>query len=154
MKNQKVSKDVFENIIIAVCLMIYFILINFAYYHLPMDNILQILKVLSMLFLVVGIIFLEIAYRFESGKIAINSIEILILALHTLSTVHIVELQKFEFANYILVSSYAFSIYFLFKSIIIYTKEKKDYLKSLSDIEQIVSNEPIKKEAVKRGERK
>ena len=76
------------------------------------------------------------------------------LAAHTLSIVHVVEFQKFNFAIYILVSSYIFSIYYLFKSLFIYTKEKRDYLNSLSDIKEIVANEPIKKEATKRGENK
>lgn len=151
MENKKVSKNVYENLLIAICIMIYFIAINFSYYKLEKNNLLLILKVLSMLILTGGIILLEIAYRRDSGKRAINAIEILILAAHTLSIAHIVELQKFEFANYILVSSYMFSIYYLLKAIIVYTKEKREYLKGLSDIKEIVTNEPIKKVAKKRG---
>lgn len=154
MKNQKVSKNIFENLIIAVFIMIYFIIINFAYYKLSRENLLILLKILSMVILTGGIILLEIAYRTDSSKKWINAMEVLIIATHTLSIAHVVELQKLEFANYILVSSYIFSIYYIFKSICTYTKEKRDYLKSLSDIKEIVSNEPIKKEATKRGDNK
>ena len=70
--------------------------------------------------------------------------------MQTLSIAHVVEAQKLDFDTYILVSSYIFSIYYLFKAIFVYTKERKEYLKSLSDIKEIVSNEPIKKEATKR----
>ena len=153
MKNNKVSFNVYQNILIAVIIMIYFIIINSMYYKFDNSVLLNILKVLSIVILVFGIIVLEIAYRKEKGKLGINSIEIIILAGHTLSITHIVQLQKFEFANYILLSSYMFSIYFIFKSIIIYTKEKRAYLKSLSDIREIVANDPVKKTATKKGEK-
>ena len=153
MKNNKVSFNVYKNILIAVIIMIYFIIINSMYYKFDNTMLLNILKVLSIAVLFFGIIVLEIAYRKEKGNLGINAIEIIILAGHTLSITHIVQLQKFEFANYILVSSYIFSIYFLLKSIIIYTKEKRDYLKSLSDIREIVVNNPVKKAATKKGEK-
>ena len=153
MKNNKVSFNVYKNILIAVIIMIYFIMINSIYYKLDNSMLLNILKVLSIVILFFGIIVLEISYRKENGKLGINAIEIIVLAGHTLSITHIVQLQKFEFANYILVSSYMFSIYFIFKSIIIYTKEKRDYLNSLSDIREIVVNDPVKKTATKKGEK-
>ncbi len=153
MKNNKISFNVYKNILIAVLIMIYFIVINSMYYKFEVAKLLTILKVLSMAILFIGIIVLEIAYRKDNGKLGINAIEILVLAYHTLSTAHIVELKKFEFANYILVSSYMFSIYFLFKSLFIYTKERRDYLNSLSDIKEIVANDPIKKSATKKGEK-
>lgn len=152
MKSNKVSFNVYKNILIAIIVMLYFIMINTLYYKLEDIMLLNVLKILSIVILVFGIVLLEIAYRKEKGGLGINSIETIVLAGHTLSTAHIVQLQKFEFANYILVSSYMFSIYFLFKSIIIYTKERRDYLNSLSDIKEIVSNEPIKKTATKKGE--
>ena len=153
MKNNKVSFNVYKNILIAVIIMIYFIIINSMYYKIDNSVALNILKVVSIVLLFFGIIVLEIAYRNENGNLGINAIEIIVLAGHTLSITHIVQLQKFEFANYILVSSYMFSIYFIFKSIIIYTKEKRDYLKSLSDIREIVVNDPAKKTATKKGEK-
>lgn len=151
MKNNKVSFNVYKNILIAVFIMIYFIIINTLYYKVDTNKLLDILKILSMIILFMGIVVLEIAYRKENGKIGIHAIEIIVLAGYTLSISHIVELKKFRFANYILVSSYLFSIYYLLKSIVIYTKEKKDYLNSLSDIKEIVANDPIKKKATKKG---
>ena len=153
MKNKKVSFKVYRNILIAVVIMVYFIGINSMYYKLEKNNLLIILKILSMVILLLGIIILEIAYRKENGRLGINAIEIIVLAGHTLSTAHIVALQKFHFANYILVSSYLFSIYYLFKAVFVYTKERRDYLRSLSDIKEIVANDPIKKTATKKGEK-
>ena len=151
MKN-KISKNVYENLLIATIIMLYFIVINFLYYKLSKSIVLLILKILSMVILTICIIILEYAFRKDSGKHAISAIETLVVAAHTLSIAHVVQSNKFEFANYILVSSYIFSIYYLFKAIFIYTKEKRKYLNSLSDIKEIVSNEPIKKTAKKKGE--
>ena len=148
-----ISLNVYKNIVIALAIMIYFIIINSMYYKVENTQLLNILKIFSMVILFVGIIILEIAYRKDNGKLGINAIEVIVLAGHTLSTAHIFELQKFSFANYILVSSYVFSIYYLFKAVFIYTKERRDYLKSLSDIKEIVANEPIKKSATKKGEK-
>ena len=152
MKNKKINKKIYANILIAIAIMIYFLLINFAYYQLQKSYLLIILKILSMLTLGLGIIVLEIAYKKESGKIAINAVEVLIIAAHTLSIAHIVEIQRLDFASYILVSSYVFSIYYVLKAIFIHTKERREYLNSLSDIKEIVTNEPIKKVATKKGE--
>ena len=151
MKN-KISKNVYENLLIATIIMLYFIVINFLYYKLSKSIVLLILKILSMVILTICIIILEYAFRKDSGKHAISAIETLVVAAHTLSIAHVVQSNKFEFANYILVSSYIFSIYYLFKAIFIYTKEKRKYLNSLSDIKEIVSNEPLKKAATKKGE--
>ena len=94
MKNNKVSFSVYQNILIAVIIMIYFIIINSMYYKLENSVLLSILKVLSIIILFFGIIVLEIAYRKEKGKLGINSIEIIIIAGHTLSIAHIVQLKK------------------------------------------------------------
>lgn len=149
---KKISFNVYKNIAIAVVIMTYFIGINSMYYKFEKNNLLLILKVFSILILLLGIIILEIAYRKDNGKLGFNAIEVIVLAGHTLSIAHIVELQKFKFANYILTSSYIFSLYYLFKAIFTYTKEKRDYLNSLSDIKEIVTNDPVKKEATKKGE--
>lgn len=151
MKNKKVSKPIFINLLMATIIMAYFILINFMYYHQTKKNTLLVLKILSMVVLGVTILLIEIAYRKDNGKVAIHSIEVLVLASHTLSTAYIVKAQNLDFANYILVSSYIFSIYYLLKAIFIYTKERKEYLNSLSDIKEIVENTPTKKEATKKS---
>ena len=150
MKNEKISKDIYINVLIAVVLMFYFILVNFTYCNLEKSIVLQILKVCSMLILAISIILMEIAFRKDNGKIAINSIEILAIACYTLSVAFVVEIQKLEFESYILISSYIFAIYFMFKAICIYTKEKKQYLNNLSDIREIVEVKPTKKEATKK----
>lgn len=148
--NKLINKKVFENVIIAIILMIYFIVINYLNDILDYEKVNLILKILSMVIMTVGIIIFEIAYKKDSGKLAINGIEAIIIASHTLSISYVVKVNDFYFNNYILVSSYIISIYYIMKSIMVYTREKKKYLNSLSDIKEIVNDKPQKKEATKK----
>ncbi len=63
---------------------------------------------------------------------------------------HMITLLKYDFKSYMLISSGIVVIYYVLKVIIIYTKDKKEYLKGLSDISKIVKeDEPIKKKLKK-----
>lgn len=93
---------------------------------------------------------LEKAYKEDKGKTAITGIELMVLAMHSLSIMHIITFFKYDFEKYLIVSGIVFGIYYLLKGIVLYTIEKKYALKQLSDISEIVKEEPIKKEATKR----
>ena len=148
--NKIIRKKIFENLIIAITIMIYFIIINFSYFRMDENILLQGIKIASIVILIFSIIIFEVAYHKDSGRIAINGIEVLVLAIHTLTIWTVINRFKIEFDKYIVFSTYTFAIYYILKSIIIYTIEKKKYLDSLSDIHEIVSNEPVKREAKKR----
>ena len=155
-ENEKIiRKKVFENIVIAIVVMIYLISINFIYLRgIDQNIILNIVKVASIVILGLSIVIFEIAYHKDSGKLTINGIEALVLAFYTLTVFHIVNKFSIRFEDYILLSTYAFAIYYVLKSILIYTREKRNFVKGLSDIHEIVQNEPVKKEAKKRNKEK
>ena len=62
-------------------------------------------------------------------------------------------INKFHisFSQYINISCIVYLLYYVFKFIIQYTINRREYLKSLSDIKEIVKSEPLKKEAHKRN---
>ena len=143
-------KVIFKNLLKAIGIMCYFIILNFAYTRMNLDRLINDIEVFSGIFLVLGLVFLERAYKNDDGKIAISGIELLCLSMHSLSINHVITFYKYDFRLYLLTSSYIFAIYYVLKSIVIYTKEKHKYLKKLSDISEIVKKEQIKKEAKKR----
>lgn len=147
MEDKKYLKKIWVNISIAAILMLYFIIVNILYNKLNHESLILTLKTLSVIIMAISIIIFEIAYKKDDGIIAITGIEILITAFHTLSILHVVQVSAFDFRIYILTSSYLFAIYFVLKSMMIYTMEKRKYLKSLSDIKNIVKNEPTRKDA-------
>ena len=143
-------KTVFRNLLKAIGIMAYFVILNIAYVRMNADRLMNDIEIFAGAFLVFGLIMLEIAYKKDSGKTAISGIELLVLSMHSLSIKHVIVFYEYDFRFYLLTSSYVFAIYYVLKSIIIYTKEKRKYLKNLSDISEIVKEEPIKKEAKKR----
>lgn len=149
-EKKKISTNVYENILIAVAVMLYFIIINFANISLKEETFLISIKIVSSIIFAMGIILLEVAYHKDSAKIAVHALEVLVLSGLTLSINHIAQIKKISFQNFTLMSSYTFSIYYILKAAILYTKKKKDYVEKLSDIKEIVDIKPEKKEAKKR----
>lgn len=150
--SQEILKKIFANVLKAIGIMLYFVILNLAFVNMKQERLIEDIKVFSGAFLVIGLLALEKAYNKDRGDIAISSIELLVMSLHSLSIMHVIKLYQYDFRLYLLTSSYVFSIYYILKSIVIYTRERKAYLNSLSDISEIVKkDEPIKKEAKKRG---
>ncbi|MCI8759554.1 MAG: hypothetical protein HFJ34_00220 [Clostridia bacterium] len=151
--SQEILKKIVRNLLEAIGIMFYFILLNLAYLNMKQERLVGDIKVFAGAFLVIGMLFLEKSYKKDNGSLAITGIEFLFLSLHSLSIMHVITLFKYDFRFYLLTSSYLFSIYYVLKAIILYTKERKEYLNSLSDISEIVKKEePIKREAKKRKE--
>lgn len=151
-EKNELYKKLFKNIMIAIVISIYFIFLNLGSVNIENDIFLTDIKVFSMIILGISIIIFEKAYRKDSGELTINAIETLVLASYTLSIIFVTNLFKFDFRYYVLTSSYIFSIYYVFKDIIIYTRENRKYLRELSDISDIVKKEePSKKKATKKN---
>lgn len=150
-EQNKILEKVIKNILIAIIVMLYFLIINILQIRL-LPNAMDItIKSLSMLLLFFGIILIERAYKKDNVETFISSIEVLVLAIHAQFINYVIAKYKFDFRIYILTSSYIFAIYYTLKTIIIYIKSKKQYFKSLSDISEIVKDEPIVKEATKKN---
>lgn len=150
--SQKIIKKVFRNLLAAILIIVYFVMLNIAYTEMIQERLILDIKVFAILFLVSGIFMFEKAYKKDSGKEALKGIELLVISFHSLSIMHVITLYKYDFRLYLLTSSYIFSIYFVIKCIVIYFKERKKYIKSLSDISEIIKKEePQVKEAIKRN---
>ena len=151
--SQEILKRIFRCLLKAIGIMIYFVILNIAYEKMRYERLIEDIKVFSGFFLLISIILLEKMYKKERGDFAVEAIEFLILSLHSLSIIHITTMLKYEFQYYLLTSSYIFSIYFVLKAIVLYTKGRRDYFKELSDISEIVKEEPQKKRAMKKKDR-
>ena len=150
--SQEILKKIFKNLILAIVVMIYFISCNSVYTQLEWEQMKLITKAISGVFLLASIISLEFAYKRDSGTLTMTAIELLVLAIHALFINHVVTIYQFDFRTYLVTSSYMFAIYYVLKSTVIYTRARMKYLKSLSDISEIVKDEPVIKEAKKRTE--
>lgn len=145
-------KRIKKDIIIAICLITYVLILSLAYSRMNIDRLSKDIEVFAGTFLVLGLLTLEKAYKFDNGKIAITAIELLVMSFYSLSIKHITALIKIEFINYMFISAGIIAVYYFIKEIILFTKQKRKDLEALSDISEIVKkDEPIKKEAKKRN---
>lgn len=134
----KMNKRVFNNILIAIFVMLYFYFINLGSVNIVPQKLELDLKVFSVITILITIIIFEIAYKKDSGIIAIYGIESLLISLSTLFLAYLFTIYTKTFHLIVFEISLAFAIYYVLKSIIIYLKMKKAYNKGLSDIGDII----------------
>ena len=144
-------KKVLINIGVLIAIGIYFIILNLLNIKIDKEAFINIYKYMSMGILLFAIILFEIAYKKDSGTITIFGIEVLILSVITLLSINMASKFKIDFQKYLIASCVVYVVYYIFKFIIIHTINRRTYLKSLSDIKEIVTSEPLKKEARKRN---
>lgn len=137
-EEDKIHKKMFENILIADILMAFLYLVSLGSLNIETPVFLKDLKVFSLGFIIVTIILFEISYKKENGKLAINGLESFVFSICILFSTYIYTMYMKDFDLYISLVAYAFAIYYVAKSIIISKKMKKQYIQSLSDIEEII----------------
>lgn len=149
---EKTIKKIFFNILFAIIIMLYFFCINIIYVQFDYESSKQCIQLCSGIFLLIGLIYLEIAYKKDSDSKMVTAIELIVISMYSLSILHIIRKYNFEFKLYLTASSYICAIYYVLKSIIIYTQSKRKILLEASDVKEIVKKEePVKKEATKKA---
>jgi len=73
-----------------------------------------------------------------SGEIWIHGIELMIVAIFTIYLIYLYSIFYWTYGNIVLSVGGVFIIYFAVKFLILKRKIKKDYVKSLTDIGEIV----------------
>lgn len=151
---EKYLKEIYLNVLKAIIIIFYFIVLNLSYEKVSVEHFKIGIQILTMVFLFIAIYIFEKAYKKDDDKLAVQGIEILILATYTLTTKHITDKFNFNFKNYSLVAAYLYAIYFILNAIIVYTKGRKDLAENFSDIKEIVKkDEPAKKEATRKNKK-
>ena len=140
----KIKKEIFTNIIMAIVIITYFIFVILGSNNSVKSVRSIVLNVFSFLFLGLAIVLFEIAYRKDKGNLAINGIEALIIAMLNLFLPYIIfELDEAYKRNYLLSTAFI-AIYYTLKSIYISLKIINKYMDSISDVKEIVKKEKVK----------
>lgn len=141
---EKIKKDIFTNIIIAISMIVYFTFLMMGSVGATKAVRSIDFNIFSILILGVTICLFEIAYRKENGTLEIYGIETLIVSVITLFFPYIIfELDEFYKKYYMIVSAYI-AVYYIIKSICIVSKAKKIHIKQSSDIKEIIKKEKRK----------
>lgn len=151
--NNVITGDVLANLAYSSMIMIYFMFFNIQYEVVSELILAKYINISSIVFLLISIAIIEISYRKEDDNVLIYGLEFLVLAVFTLLIKHIPKLLNCSTQTYILIGSYLFAIYYMLKSTILYTRERQEDLKKLSDIKEIVKDEPVKKASKRRNKK-
>ena len=146
--NDLVTGNVLNNLVYASMITIYFMFFNMYAVFTETEIFIQYIKIASFIFLLFSIFIFEIAYKKDNDEISLNGI---VLSIFSLLIQYIPKLLKIDENTYMLAGTYIFLIYYGIKNIIIYTCERKKELDNLSDIKEIVKDEPIKKETKRKN---
>ena len=135
---KSINKKVYENVIISTFIMALCVLLLVGFKNIWPDNFLVILRTLAIVVFTGTIVLIETAYKKGSGKLAINSIEMIVISLIILSYSYIYIYYRNIFPPIITFVSSILGVYYSAKSIIIIFKERNNYRKTQSDIKKIV----------------
>lgn len=133
----KVYKDIFINIIYAIVILIYFILLIIGYNTIEKNIFLVGIKILSIVSIILTICVYEIAYKKDSGKWAKRGIELMFLSIWALISLKIYLHYNNKFVSSMTSVALIFDIYYVGNSIIIYMRQKKEAKKYRNDIRKI-----------------
>ena len=140
-KNKNILvKKLLTNLTFGLITIIYLIFISIEYVRLDSLVLIKYINASIMLFLVISIIMMEIAYRKREGLIFFNGLEFLATALFILLAQHMAKVLNCSVQVYTFAGSSLFAIYYILKSAILYTKSQQEKLKDLSDIKDIVKD--------------
>ena len=133
----------------AICIAILILIMTYGVATNFVDKVttLVIFNIASVIFLIFDIAIFEVAYKKDSGTIATCGIEVLFVSIFTLFCPYIFLKFNYLVLCYVVIGIVAF--YYFIKMILIYKKEKKNYLYKASDISEIIKKENKDRKAVK-----
>ena len=134
-----VNSIIFKNMIIAIIIMIYTYFLIMGFVNISSEKYIIDLMVFSILLLFLSIIIFEIAYKKDSGKLAINGIEVLVLAIVTFYLPYMYAYFHNDYNTIVILLGIVYAIYYSTKSIISTKLEKRKYKKTSSDIKNITN---------------
>ena len=138
--DDKINNIVFKNMIIAIIIIIYTFFIVMGFRNISPEKYIVDLMVFSILLLFLSIIIFEIAYKKDRGKLAINGIEVLILAVITFYLPYMYAYLNKDYNTIVILLGIAYSLYYVIKSVVNVKIEKRKYKKSLNDMKNIINS--------------
>lgn len=143
-EKQKITRIALDNLINAISIMTYLIVLMLLPLIKKQMFSITIYKTASMIILFLSIFIFEKAYKCDSGKLTISGIEVLILAIITLFAQYGFLKMQYTFLQ---LAGVYYGAYYIIKTIVLSAKIKRNYRKTVSDISEIVKKESKDKKA-------
>lgn len=137
-QENQINNTIFKNIIIAISISIFFLLLILGVQNIETNIYVTDLKVFTTGLAISTIILFEMSYRKNSGKLCINGIECFFLTLVVMISIYNCRLYYDQYIKMLALAEFLFSIYYVGKSIVLYLKMKKIYANTHNDISEII----------------
>jgi len=135
---KQIIKKVIMNYLMAILIMAYFLLLIIGNRMLSKDIFVLGSKIADFVLLIITVVILEIAYKKDSGRITIFGIELLAISIFSLFIPYAFYELSENIKKYFMMAGLVMAVYYIIKSVIVYKLEKRKYIKSLSDIGDII----------------
>lgn len=142
---EKIIKEVFTNIVMAIGVMIYLTFLILGSVGAVKNIRIIDFNIFSIILLGISILLFEIAWKRGSGKLAMHGIEVLVIALFTLFLPYIIFELNSPYKKFYLIASAYTTVYYSIKSIYIAIKSRKKYMVTVNDIKDIIKKEKSKR---------
>ncbi len=136
--NKKIVNRILKNTVIAVIAIVYLILLNVASLHMETIPYIISIKVLSVVFAIISVLYFELCYKKDNGYLFMHGLEFLVLATITLFSAYAYYLFFITYNSILLYVLIAVIIYYIIKTICTLRFMKKEYYESQNDIKEIV----------------
>lgn len=139
-KQQKTTliKNICINAGIAMLMIIYAILIMMGSKNIEKAILEKDIKIITLSIVAIGIYMLEISYKKDSSKLAINALEVIVFAASNLTLIYVLILYFNNLINTIKYIGIGVLSYYILKSIAMTIKDVRKYKKDNSDIKEII----------------
>lgn len=137
-QKKSIVKEVLLNIGIAIIMIIYLLIIIMGSKNIDVETLEKDMKIMTFSILAIGIFILELSYKKDNSKIAINGIEVIIYSGINLCLVFVEKLYFNNLINIITNISIVISGYYIIKSLILSIVNIRKYKKDNSDIKEII----------------
>ena len=134
-EERKLNSIVFQNLCVGIAFMIYLLFMLLGFINIKDTVFIVDLKVFSFTVLIIAILLFERAYKKDSGTICIFGIETLVLSIATMILLYVNIQIPEKFLVIVNAISILFAVYYVGKSIILYTREKnKNFMNNMKEI--------------------
>ena len=135
---KKINAKAITNLVIVLAIGILFTVLYFGMMNIPTDTYLICLKVFSIILMIASIVLFEIGYRKDKEGVWLHGVEAFVVAVFTLYLVYFYSIFYSNFGVFLLSAGVVVLSYYAIKIIVIQKRMKKEYIKSLGDIGEIV----------------
>ena len=135
-----ISDNVFFNCVMLIVITAITLIINVSFNKLQLKDFEKYIDIIQIFCAIISVVILEVAYRKDSGIIAIYGIEFLMFSIAVLFVPYMyISKEKIYFLKIIIT---ILAVYYVVKSLWIYLHKKHTYLKeNLSDVKEIVKED-------------